>query len=299
MSTAQSLLKNRYEVRELIGQGGMASVFHGVDTALGRDVAIKVFAASDDDIEGARQEDEVNVLASLSHHSLVTLLDAGVDRTDRGNPRVFLIMELVRGADLQRTLADGALGARQIGQIGYDIAEGLQYIHRHGVVHRDVKPSNILLADHDVESMRTRAMLTDFGIAHRGTQPQELSPTTTGTAAYFSPEQARREEVGPESDVYSLGLVLLECFTGELAFPGSPVDSAMSRLISDPGIPRTIGADWRSLLAAMTSVNPAHRPEAGEVVLALRDLVTAEMGRHRMTPDEVADLLADSVDLVT
>ena len=296
-TTAQSLLKNRYQVRELIGQGGMASVYHGIDTTLGRDVAIKVFAASDDDIEGARQEDEVNVLASLSHHSLVTLLDAGVDRSDRSNPRVFLVMELVRGADLQRTLAGGPLSARQIGQIGYDIAEGLQYIHRHGVIHRDVKPSNILLADHELESTRTRAMLTDFGIAHRGTQPQDLGPTTTGTAAYLSPEQARREEVGTESDVYSLGLVLLECFTGELAFPGSPLDSAMSRLINDPAIPRSIGADWRNLLSAMTSLHPAHRPAAGEVVLALRDLVTAEMGRHRMTADEVAQL--PDLDLVT
>ena len=281
-TTAQSLLKNRYALRELIGQGGMATVYRGVDTSLGRDVAIKVFAASSDDIESARQEDEVNVLASLSHHSLVTLLDAGVDRADRNNPRVFLVMELVRGLDLQRTLLDGPLGARQVGQIGYDLAEGLEYIHRHGIVHRDIKPSNVLLADHDVDSARTRAMLTDFGIAHRGTQPQDVSPTTTGTAAYLSPEQARREEVGSESDVYSLGLVLLECFTGELAYPGAPVDSAMSRLINDPEIPRSIGADWRSILSAMTSLRREDRPVASEVVFALRDLVMAETGRHRM-----------------
>jgi serine/threonine protein kinase len=296
-TTAQSLLKNRYELHELIGQGGMASVYRAIDTVLGRDVAIKIYAASADDIEGARQEDEVNVLASLSHHSLVTLLDAGVDRSDRGNPRVFLVMELVRGADLQRILEAGPLPARQIGQIGYDIAEGLEHIHRQGIIHRDIKPSNILLADHEVESARTRAMLTDFGIAHRGARPQYVSATTTGTAAYLSPEQARREEVGPASDVYSLGLVLLECFTGELAFPGSPVDSAMTRLIYDPSIPRSIGSDWRSLLSAMTSLNPAHRPEASEVALALRDLITAETGRHRtgepaaITPTEEADRL--------
>lgn len=281
-TTAQSLLKNRYEVRELIGQGGMASVYRGVDTSLGRDVAIKMYAASTDDIEVARQEDEVNVLASLSHHSLVTLLDAGVDRSDRSNPRIFLVMELVRGLDLQRTLLDGPLGAREIAQIGYDLAEGLEYIHRQGITHRDIKPSNVLLADQDVDTARTRAMLTDFGIAHRGTQPQDVGATTTGTAAYLSPEQARREEVGPASDVYSLGLVLLECFTGELAYPGAPVDAAISRLLDDPVIPRSIGTDWRSLLSAMTALRHDERPEASEVVLALRDLVMAETGRHRM-----------------
>ena len=279
---AQSLLKNRYEVRELIGQGGMASVYRGIDTSLGRDVAIKMYAASTDDIEVARQEDEVNVLASLSHHSLVTLLDAGVDRTDRTRPRVFLVMELVRGLDLQRTLLDGPLGARQIGQIGYDLAEGLEYIHRQGIIHRDIKPANVLLADQEVETARTRAMLTDFGIAHRGAHAQDVSATTTGTAAYLSPEQARREEVGRESDIYSLGLVLLECFTGKLAYPGPPVDAAISRLIDDPIIPRSIGGDWRSLLSAMTSLRREDRPEASEIVLALRDLVMAESGRHRM-----------------
>ena len=287
-TTAQSLLKNRYEVRELIGQGGMASVYRGIDTSLGRDVAIKMYAASTDDIEVARQEDEVNVLAGLSHHSVVTLLDAGVDRRDRGSPRVFLVMELVRGLDLQRTLLDGPLGARQIGQIGYDLAEGLEYIHRQGIIHRDIKPANVLLADQDVETARTRAMLTDFGIAHRGTHAQDVNATTTGTAAYLSPEQARREEVGRESDIYSLGLVLLECFTGQLAYPGAPVDAAISRLIDDPIIPRSIGADWRSLLSAMTSLRREDRPEASEIVLALRDLVMAETGRHRMAePDLV------------
>lgn len=280
MSTTESLLKNRYEVHELIGQGGMASVYRGLDTSLGREVAIKIFAASADDIEGARQEHEVNLLASLTHRSLVTLLDAGVDRSDRDRPQVFLVMELVRGRDLQRALSDGPLGARHVSQLGFDLAEGLQYMHRHGVVHRDVKPSNVLLVDYDNENPRAHAVLTDFGIASRGIAPPDLD-TTTGTAAYLSPEQVRREEVGSATDIYSLGLVLLECFTGELAFPGGAVDSAMSRLVSDPRIPRSIGPDWRSLISAMTANKPGDRPEASEVLLALRDLAMAESGRHR------------------
>ena len=286
-ATAEGLLKNRYALREAIGQGGMAVVYRAVDTALGRDVAIKIFAASSDDIEGARQEDEVNVLASFSHHSLVTLLDAGVDRSDRDSPRVFLVMELVHGPDLQRALLNGPLTGRQISQIGYDLAEGLAYIHRRGVVHRDIKPSNVLLADYQDDNSRARAMLTDFGIAHRGVQRQAAGATTTGTAAYLSPEQVRREPVGAPSDVYSLGLVLLECFTGTLAYPGEPVDSAMSRLVTDPAMPDDLGDEWRQLLTAMTARNPRDRPLSNELVLALRDLVILETGRHRV-PETLA-----------
>jgi len=285
-TTSEGLLKNRYELHEKIGQGGMAAVYRAFDTALGREVAIKLFAASSDDIEGARQEAEVNVLASLSHHSLVTLFDAGVDRSDRSRPRVFLVMELVRGADLQRTLLAGPLTGRGVAQIGYDLAEGLAYIHRRGIIHRDIKPSNILLADYQDDTARRQAMLTDFGIAHRGVQRQTEGATTTGTAAYLSPEQVRREPVGAPSDVYSLGLVLIECFTGELAYPGEPVDSAMSRLLNDPQIPDEVGNQWRSLLRAMTAADPRERPLANELVRALRDLVIVETGRHR-TPDAV------------
>jgi eukaryotic-like serine/threonine-protein kinase len=281
-ATAEGLLKNRYALREPLGQGGMAVVYRAFDTALGREVAIKLFSASSDDIEGARQEDEVHGRASLSHHSLVTLLDAGVDRSDRDNPRVFLVMELVHGPDLQRALRAGPLTSRQISQIGYDLAEGLSYIHRRGIVHRDIKPSNVLLADYQDDNSRARAMLTDFGIAHRGVQQQAEGSTTTGTAAYLSPEQVRREPVGAPSDVYSLGLVLLECFTGTLAYPGEPVDSAMSRLIIDPAMPEALGTQWRQLLSAMTARDPRRRPLSNELVLALRDLVILETGRHRV-----------------
>jgi len=286
-TTAEGLLKNRYELRDELGRGGMAVVYRAFDTALGREVAIKLFAASHDDIEGARQEAEVNVLASLSHHSLVTLFDAGVDRSDRSNPRVFLVMELVRGSDLQRALRPGPLSGRSVAQIGYDLAEGLAYIHRRGVIHRDIKPSNILLADYQDDNARERAMLTDFGIAHRGVQQQASGETTTGTAAYLSPEQVRRDPVGAPSDVYSLGLVLIECFTGRLAYPGEPIDSAMSRLVDDPAIPASLGDEWRALLTAMTHRDPRKRPLANELVLALRDLVILETGRHRTVGGEI------------
>jgi len=291
-AAAEGLLKNRYAMHEVLGQGGMAVVYRAFDTALGRDVAIKIFDASSDDIEGVRQEDEVNVLASLSHHSLVTLLDAGVDRSDRENPRVFIVMELVHGPDLQRALRGGPMTGRQVSQLGYDLAEALAYIHRRGVVHRDIKPSNVLLADYRDDNSRIRAMLTDFGIAHRGVRQEPAgATTTTGTAAYLSPEQVRREPVGAPSDVYSLGLVLLECFTGTLAYPGEPVDSAMSRLLTDPALPDGLGAEWRQLLTAMTARDPRERPLSNELVLALRDLVILETGRHRVPEVPVTERL--------
>ena len=255
-----ALLKNRYQLGDVLGQGGMATVYQGHDTSLGRDVAIKLFPINSDESELQKQEDEVNVLAGLNHHGLVTLLDAGVDRGRDGN-RVFLVMELIQGSDLQKTIAEGPLVPRQIAQIGYDLAEALQYVHHQGVVHRDVKPSNVHFVDYADDSTRARVKLTDFGIAHRGVERLASDSVTTGTAAYLSPEQVTRGEVGPQTDIYSLGLVLLECFTGVVAFPGSAMESAAARVERDPFIPEDIGAEWRMLLTAMTSRDPYLRPD--------------------------------------
>lgn len=276
-------LRGRYRLQELIGRGGAASVYRARDETLGRDVAVKVFeaaAANEKDIR--RQEDEVNLLASLNHHSLVTLLDAGVDRTDAARPRVYFVMELVTGADLKVQLEEGSLTARQIAHIGFDLAEGLQYIHQRGVVHRDVKPANILLVDYGQSGGRYRAKLTDFGIALVGAiERRDTDTVTTGTAAYLSPEQARGQTLGSASDIYSLGLVLLECFTRTVAFPGAPIPSALARLQSDPPIPPGIAPEWRALLAAMTARDAKDRPSIHDLVAALRQMVAAETGRHR------------------
>jgi serine/threonine protein kinase len=278
-TTAESLLKDRYALRDLLGEGGMASVYRAFDTSLGREVAVKLFPPNADESEGAKQEDEVNVLAALSHHGLVTLLDAGVDRSTEHGSRVFFVMELVTGADLRRTLEAGPLAARDIALVGYDIAEALQYVHSRDVVHRDIKPSNILFVDYFDDGSRVRAKLTDFGIAHRGIDRSQ-GDTTTGTAAYLSPEQVAREPIGPASDIYALGLVLLECFTTTLAFPGEPVDSAIARLQQQPSMPSSLLPEWRTILEAMTAREPVDRPTAKDVALAMRQLAVSEMGRH-------------------
>ncbi|MCU1438000.1 MAG: serine/threonine protein kinase [Naasia sp.] len=273
-------LSGRYRLGRVIGRGGMALVFEARDELLGRDVAIKVFRGAGDggEDEIRRQRLEVKMLASLSHHSLTTLLDAGVDVGEDGSPRIFLVMELVRGPDLKQRLAEGPLTAVEIAQIAYDLAEALEYMHSEGVVHRDVKPANILLVEPGT-GRRARARLTDFGIADlQGREPNDTE-ATTGTAAYLSPEQARRRPVDSASDVYSLGLVILECFTGSVAFPGDVLQSALARLGSDPEVPASVPEDWRPLLAAMTARRPADRPTMSQLVLAFRQL--AESGRRR------------------
>jgi len=275
-------LQSRYTLGEVIASGGMAQVHRARDEFLGRDVAVKVFRASATaEVDFRRQEDEVNVLARLSHPNLVTLFDAAVDRSDPASTRIYYVMELVGGTDLKRRLDEGALGARQVAQVGYSAATALEYVHGQGIVHRDVKPANILLT-FNADGTRVEAKLGDFGVASVGpAQPISDDEVVTGTVAYLSPEQARGEEVGTPSDVYSLGLVLLQCFTARLAFPGPPHHSSMSRLINDPEITDAVPSEWVPLLRAMTSRVPGDRPDIRDVAIALRQLFSAETGRHK------------------
>jgi serine/threonine protein kinase len=180
---------------------------------------------------------------------------------------------------------------RDIAHIGYDMAEALQYVHHRGVVHRDIKPSNILMVDYRDDGTRPRAKLTDFGIARTGASRSLEEGATTGTAAYISPEQVRRAEIGPASDIYSLGLVLLECFTGQLAYPGEPVNAALARLEASPSMPDSIPDEWREILSAMTAARPARRPTAAQLVETMRRLIVAETERRTIPfPSENPDL---------
>ncbi|PZF12080.1 serine/threonine protein kinase [Curtobacterium sp. MCPF17_011] len=270
-----ALLAGRYRLEQVIGRGGMSVVHRAWDESLDRPVAVKLFHPGIVDI--ARQEAEQGVLASLDHHNLVSLLDAGVVEDERGSVQRFIVMALVHGQDLEERLSLGPLASRHIAEIGFDMAEALDYIHAQGVVHRDIKPSNILLVDYGNGSDRARARLTDFGIAlAAGVERLTADGVTTGTAAYLSPEQARGTEVGPASDVYSLGLVLLQCFTRRREFPGSLVESALARLSRDPVVPEPLPEHWRQALAAMTAQDPAARPVGGELVALLRHVVIAD-----------------------
>lgn len=281
------ILGGRYRIESAIGRGGMSTVYRARDESLGRAVAVKVFHAASVDV--ARQEAELAVLAGLDHHGLVSLIDAGVDDGDR-----YMVMALVNGSNLGERLRVGPVAARHIAEIGYDLAEALDYVHGHGVIHRDIKPSNVLLVDYGDGAPRARARLTDFGVALADdVERMTADGHTTGTAAYLSPEQAAGGRVTAASDVYSLGLVLLECFTRRVEYPGTIAESAVARLSRSPVIPDTLPGHWRSLLAAMTASDPQDRPTRRELVSTLRQVVIAESARHKDPDVSVFDVESD------
>ena len=282
-----TVVGGRYRLQERIGSGSMGSVHRAVDELLGRDVAVKLIASrARTEEERSRNEAEAKVLSQLNHHSLITLFDAGTEVSPSGTSIVWLAMELVQGSDLSRRLATGKLPARQVAHLAYDLAIGLDYMHRGGIVHRDIKPANILLFDYREDETRLRAKLTDFGVAQMAGDPNPQGEEFTGTAGFMSPEQVRSEPAGPHSDVYSLGLVLLRCLTGERAFPGLAVESALARLFRGPEIPDSLGPQWAGILRAMTALDPAERPSAHEVSEAMQDLATAGRGRRSMAAGE-------------
>jgi hypothetical protein len=263
------LIADRYELQDPVGRGGMAVVHRGWDRRLDRPVAIKVFRTeASGPAEAARRRSETQLLASLHHPSLVTLFDAVT--TDEAT---FLVMELVEGPTLRQCLQHSPLPIDLAAAMTGMLAEGLHAIHERGIVHRDIKPANVLLAPSTIPGRPPMAKLSDFGIA-RLVESDRVTSTGTfvGTAQYLSPEQARGEQVGPPSDIYSLGLMLLEAMTGVTPFPGGPMESASARLARDPVVPGSLGYGWKSLLTAMTQRNPAARPTALEVVLRAQAL---------------------------
>jgi serine/threonine protein kinase len=274
------LLDGRYNLESVIGRGGLSTVYRASDEFLGRKVAIKRYDVGA--IDPAREEAELAILAGLDHHNLITMLDAGSHLDRNGRRTRYIVMPLVRGVDLQERLRGSRIATRNIAEIGYDIAEALEYIHSQGVVHRDVKPSNILLVDYGNAARRARAKLTDFSIAvAEGVERITVAGVTTGTAAYLSPEQAAGKPVGPPTDVYAAGLVLLQCFTRSIEYPGTPVESAVARLSRQPRIPEYLPAHWATMLSSMTARDPAERPSARELVSVLRQVAIAESGRHK------------------
>ncbi|MBM7780579.1 serine/threonine-protein kinase [Arthrobacter tumbae] len=264
------ILGGRYRLDALLGQGGMASVHKARDEVLDRDVAVKVFhTGSIKPEDEARQRAEAQILAGLNHRNLVTVFDIGTDTSDLHH-RTFLVMELITGQDLHRTHFHAPLSAEETKAMGRGVAQALAYIHSQRVIHRDVKPANILLGTSGNPHRAENPKLTDFGIA-RLVEEAHLTATgqSVGTAAYFSPEQAEGLAATAASDIYSLGLVLLECLTGETPFPGPAAASAAARLHRDPVIPASPDSDWGRLLRDMTHRNPAARPSAEDVARAL------------------------------
>ena len=255
-----AVIGGRYRLDVLVGRGGTAEVWAATDTSLDRTVALKLVTVAHDE-SAARAADEARTLAQLSHPNLVQVFDAGTD----GSGRPWVVMEYVEGDTLGEAMRKGPLPLAKVTEIGIAVADALAHVHSTGLVHRDVKPGNVLLG--------RVPKLTDFGIARL---VDSAKVTTTGlmvgTAAYLAPEQVAGEQVGPAVDVYALGLVLLEVLTGKREYDGPPVEAAMARLSRSPELPASLPPGWPGLLAAMTAREPADRPTASQVASILRDL---------------------------
>ncbi|MFB9907534.1 serine/threonine-protein kinase [Allokutzneria oryzae] len=268
-----TLLGGRYRLDLLIGHGGMADVFRATDTMLDRPVAVKLFRGGGRGSDRQRFLAECQLSARLSHPNLVTVFDAGSD-----NGRDYLVMRLIEGRTLADKLDWGPLGAGWACRMGGVVAETLAHVHASGVVHRDVKPSNILLGPNE------QPYLADFGIA-LATDGRRLTKSGQfmGTVAYTSPEQIHGAQAGPAADVYALGLVLLEVITGRVEFDGPESVAAMTKLRRAPEVPASVPPAAASVIRAMVAEDPADRPDAAECARSLGK-AARELGAAPMLP---------------
>ncbi len=264
------VLADRYRIDEPIGHGGMSTVYRAFDSRLQRSVAVKIFEPNGED--DARWESEIRLLSQLSHPHLVTLHDAHLEPRGSSEPS-YLVMEYVPGQSLQQHLTEFGPSVSLAAMVISEIGEALATVHLRRIIHRDVKPGNILLERSDIPPLHLRAKLADFGIAHLlGDDRLTRTGTMIGTAAYTSPEQVRGEPATTASDVYSLGLVAVEAMTGRSPFTGTAAEKLMARLSRDPEMPADLGAGWSTLLRAMTAADPRKRPTAIGAAMTAREL---------------------------
>jgi serine/threonine-protein kinase len=225
------VLVDRYELEELVGTGGMSSVFRAHDRLLERKVALKIlhehYTADEDYVERFRRE--ARAVAALSHPNIVTVIDRGDE-----NGRQFIVFEYIEGENLKRLIERrGPLPVTEALELAVQVARGLSFAHHQGLVHRDVKPQNVLLNGNG------EAKVTDFGIARSLGVQRGMTQTGTvlGTSDYIAPEQAQGQRVDEHTDIYSLGVVLYELLTSKVPFPGDNFVAVAMRHINEPPPP--------------------------------------------------------------
>ena len=249
------MLADRYRVDELVARGGMSEVYRGWDVRLDRRVAVKVLAGwlAADGAAIRRMEREARAVARLQHPNVVAVYDHGED--DGGTP--FLVMEWIEGRSLKDVVADGPLPEQEARRITLQLLAALEHAHEHGIVHRDIKPQNVLITPDGT------AKLTDFGIARSidATHGLTMAGQIVGTAAYLSPEQAKGQPVTAASDVYSVGAVLFELITGRPPFAADTAMATALMHVEDP-VPdvRALRRDASPAIAAVVARAMAKRP---------------------------------------
>ncbi|MDH2445404.1 GAF domain-containing serine/threonine-protein kinase [Amnibacterium sp. CER49] len=268
------VLQGRFQIGPLVGRGPASRVYRGHDLLLGRDVAIKLVAASTTAAGLDAQERQARLLAGLNHPGLVTLFHAGLDATDSGPPQLFLVMEFARDLDLGRRLERATLASAQVALLGWDLLGALAYMHDKGVLHLAVKPSNVLLSEASDGLIRAKLADSEAAVLRSGTD--EVAAPTQAPTRFLSPEQAEGRRVGPETDVYSLGLVLTEALAGRHG-------AAVPAMTPDP---------LRGVLQSMTAQDPLARPSAAQALMEFRDLIFGLVGGDPHAQDPESDRVA-------
>ena len=271
---AEALLGGRYRLDHVAGHGGMATVFAAYDTVLDRPVAIKLLARRRDEtgVIQERFEREARAEAKIVHPNVVSVHDIG--EADDGRP--YIVMDFVQGRSLQEFIAeDGPLSSERVAIMGMGIARALAAAHLLGIIHRDVKPANVIIDPQGIPHVM------DFGLARElyGADPALTAPgVLVGTAYYVAPEQARYGTASPATDLYALGAVLYHALTGEPPFTGEgALDVALRRFEEDPEDVRArvpaADADLTVLIHALLARDPAERPwDAAAVAERLGDI---------------------------
>jgi eukaryotic-like serine/threonine-protein kinase len=264
-----SLVLNRFLIERRIGSGGFGTVYEAWDGRLERPVAVKAIESAGSRGSG-RVLREAQAAARLNHPGIVTLYEMG---EEDGN--ALLVTELVDGTTLAQLNRDGALSDREIGEIGADLCEALAHAHSRAVVHRDIKPQNVLVT----EEGEPRAKLMDFGVARLTDGAALTAPgDIVGTLAYMSPEQAEGNTAGPEADVYSLALMLFECWSGEHP----------TRRSTPAATARAIGGRLRPMRRL--------RPDLPRELCEMLDACLQTRAERRPTLEELGETIEDSLD---
>ena len=258
MTSVADVLGGRYRLVRLLGRGGMSDVYEAFDEATGRDVAVKIVRSGDPEF-ARRLAQEARALESFEHPGLIRLLDVGAV-----GDQAYLVMELIVGQTLAQALREAPLTSRETADLGSRLADALAYVHDRNVVHRDVKPSNILL------SANGDAWLGDFGIARlHDTSTLTATGTTMGTVSYMAPEQLEDHQVDAPADIWSLGIILLECLTGKRVYEGTPNEVLARRLAGPVTLPAELPVPWKLVLTGMLAQRPDQRLRDFEVAALL------------------------------